>query len=358
MSKDEHHEREHRVDWDVDVQPDPDRPEERKKVLLVPRVKEIKAVMPAVNGRPARILSEPQDETLVVADPSSVVPNRLDATVAALNGKLKPMFPPAKYQAHLFEVSGMAVPNRIAAVVPHGLADFSRVLLFFHPLPTKRAGFDPAQYAAQTGDWPFIYRYCDVMGGQLAASGRKMVLIVPVFNLASTETCGQFPQEWLTLVPDVLTKLRNFHHTDKISDPKPVLTEVVAASFSAGVKFLHTFLSRAKGLSGRLKEVYDFDGRFSSEATLSEKLASPGVKVVAYDQQAVKTEDVAKEDAAGRGIHLPDPRWRDLPNNRTSFLDLPLDVKFDRPVIGSNAVHGAIVRNMLFHALSRSAVGK
>jgi hypothetical protein len=275
------------------------------------------------------------------------------------DGVLKPMIQSTPYQVRMFAHSLKGfVPNRIAAVVPGGLTEFTRALIFFHPLPTEQAGYREAQYAEQTGNWHHVYRYCDQQGVQLAASKRKVVLIFPIFNLASTETCGRFPAEWKSLVEDIMRMLRKSHAPGLAKEPNPKLTDVITASFSAGVKYMHTFLTQAKALDGYLREVYDYDGRFSSHKNLSEMLrVHSGVKVITYDQHQVKQSEVVKENTAGRGIHLPEWRWKDLPNGLTSFLDYPLD-PLARPIQGSAVVHGAIPRYMMFHSLSESSVGR
>ena len=326
-------EKEHRSPRDYEPDPQP------LEVSSIPRLREI-----TVGS-----LSTPQFASRLFALPESVV----------TNGKLKPTIQTPPYKVHIFQhgLHGF-VPTRIAAVVPGGLTEFTRALIFFHPLPTKQAGYDDGQYAAQTGAWPNIYRYCDQQGVQLAASKRKLVLIFPIFNLASTESCGRFPAEWKSLVEDIMLMLRKSHAPGDAKAPRPALTEVVTASFSAGVKYMHTFLTKAAGLSSSLREVYDYDGRFSSHKALSEQLAThPGVKVMTYDQQPVKESEVVKEFRAGKGIHVPEPRWRDLPGGSTSFLDVPID-PLAHPIAGSRLVHGAIPRYLMFHSLSESSVGR
>jgi hypothetical protein len=251
------------------------------------------------------------------------------------------------------------VPARIAAVVPDGLTEFTRALIFFHPLPTKKAGFDDAQYQAQTGRWHNIYRYLDQQGVQLAASTRKMVLIFPIFNLASVDTCGEFPAEWKNLVELIMKLIRNSRFPGLAKDKGPVVQDVITASYSAGVKYMHTFLTKATNIKAHLREVWDYDGRFSSHKDLSEGLRAFGAaKVLTYDQRPVKMTDVVKEARAGKGIHIPEIRWRDLPNKRTSFLDFPTDTNIEVIGGGSLQVHGAFPRFIMFHSLSESSVDK
>ena len=290
----------------------------------------------------------------VFVDPESVVP-----TAAKPGFLLKPVFPSAPYKVHVFQhgLKGF-VPTRIAAVVPGGLKEFNRALVFFHPLPTKRAGYSEGEYFGQTGGWHNIYRYCDQQGVQLAASKRKFVLIFPIFNLGATETCGRFPDEWKSLIEDIMVMVRNANAPGLAKDARPALTDVVTASYSAGVKYMHTFLTKAKGLGSHLREVYDYDGRFSTHKEFSERLVGvhPKAKVVIYDQHPVKPGEVEKEFNAGKGIHLPEVRWRDLPNGQTSFLNIAPDPNV-QPVAGSLLVHGAMPRYMMFHSLSKSGFG-
>ena len=296
----------------------------------------------------------------VFVDPESVVPA---AVVPAASAKptflLRPVFPTAPYKVHVFQhgLKGF-VPTRIAAVVPGGLTEFKRALVFFHPLPTKRAGYAEGEYFGQTGGWHNIYRYCDQQGVQLAASKRKFVLIFPIFNLGATETCGRFPDEWKSLIEDIMVLVRNANAPGLAKEPRPALTDVVTASYSAGVKYMHTFLKNAKGLESHLREVYDYDGRFSTHKEFSEKLIGmhPKAKVVIYDQHPVKPGEVEKEFIAGKGIHLPEVRWRDLPGGQTSFLNIAPDPNV-QPVAGSLLVHGAMPRYMMFHSMKKSGFG-
>ena len=135
------------------------------------------------------------------------------------------------------------------------------------------------------------------------------------------------------------------------------IKDVITASYSAGVKYMHSFLSKAKNIKPVLREVWDYDGRFSTHKDLSEGMGSFGAaKVLTYDQRPVKLTDVVKEFRAGKGIHIPDLRWRDLPNKQSSFLDL-IDKNVEVIQGGSLLVHGAMPRFMMFHSLSQTSVG-
>jgi hypothetical protein len=264
------------------------------------------------------------------------------------------------YQIYVFQHGKRGfVPVRIAAVVPDGLTEFTRALIFFHPLPTQRAGYNDAAYESQTGGWEKIYRYCDQQGIQLTASKRKMVLIFPIFNLKSTDTCGNFPAEWKFLVELIMKLIRNSRFKGLAKEKGPVIEDVITASYSAGIKYMHTFLTTAKDVKAHLREVWDYDGRFSTQSLLSEAVAGfGGVKALTYDQRPVKMDNVEAEARLGKGIHIPDIRWRDLPNKNSSFLDLVTtdDVEVIRG--GSLKVHGAFPKYIMFHSLSETSVGK
>ena len=78
--------------------------------------------------------------------------------------------------------------------------------------------------------------------------------------------------EWKSLIQDILLMVRNANAPGLAKDARPKLTDVLTASYSAGVKYMHTFLKTAKGLDSHLREVYDYDGRFSTHKEFSEKL--------------------------------------------------------------------------------------
>lgn len=258
---------------------------------------------------------------LWVAAPQTVVPiSEKDG-----RGELKPASVEyVGYQVYVFQHRDPGyVPLRILAVVPDGLEEFVRALIFFHPLPTKRAGCEDAQYQAQAGGWRNIYRYCHQQGKQLAASERKIIMVLPIFSLATTTTCGKFPEDWKRLIEEIMEHIRNSRFSGLAKESGPKIKDVITASYSAGVKYMRTFLTKSSDLNTYLREVWDYDGRFSSEHLQSEALrAFRAANVRIYDQRPVKLTDIKRESDLQNGVHIPDWRWRDLPNKRSSFLDL------------------------------------
>jgi hypothetical protein len=286
----------------------------------------------------------PPNDRLQVAAPDTVVADKVlrSATVSHRG-----------FRTFVFAYA-RAVPTRVCAVVPDGTTEFNRALIFFHPLPTKRAGYDDGQYAQQTGGWHNIYRYLEQQGAQLAASNKKIVLIMPIFNLASTETCGFFPEKWKDLIELILRRIRDQRFPGRKGEGMDV-NEVITASYSAGVQYMNTFLSKGVGLTGALKEVWDYDGRFSTSKEKSEGLSSFAPKVLTYDQRPVKLNQVVHDFRLGKGIHIPLPRWQDL-GKSSSFLDVT-DPNVAAVPGASLFVHGAMPRYLMFHSLMQSSVG-
>jgi hypothetical protein len=234
------------------------------------------------------------------------------------------------------------LPDRIGVVVPAGLTEFTRALLFFHPSPGA-AGYDDWEYTDKRGKWADLNRYLDALGYQLAASRAKQVLFVPYFTEAAMDNLGAFAQHWQTMLEEILELLRLRYAPSTAGRPK--LADVVATSYSAGVKYLHTFLSRAVNVNSFVREVYDYDGRFSDFKALSEQLKGAAAwSVTNYDQRAVEKDQIWNEFHLGRGIHLPLWRWLGPTGKGAALVNGKGDV--------GKAIHRAIPQLMLFHSLS------
>ncbi|TCU72464.1 hypothetical protein EDE08_105325 [Bradyrhizobium sp. R2.2-H] len=316
-----------------EVEREPKRPLETQSVPMIRELKD----HPSAKAFPA-------NDRLQVAAPDTVVADRvLRSGTTGHNGFRNFVFAYAR-----------GLPARVCAVVPDGTTEFTRALIFFHPLPTPRAGYDDGQYADQTGGWHNIYRYCEQQGAQLAASNKKIVLIMPIFSLASTETCGVFPDKWKDLIELILRHIRDQRFPGRKGEDMD-LKEVITASYSAGVQYMSTFLNRAKDLKPALKEVWDYDGRFSTSREKSEGLRSFAPKVLTYDQRPVKLNQVVQEFRLNKGIHIPLPRWQDL-GKSSSFLDVA-DPNVAAVPGASLFVHGAMPRYLMFHSLMQSSVG-
>jgi hypothetical protein len=241
----------------------------------------------------------------------------------------------------IYELNRSAVPKWFGVGVAPGLTEFTRPHIFFHPTPGQ-AGYDDRDYPTLAGKWSQnLVGYVPRMGSQLVFAKRKQVLIMPFLTEGVTETLGIFAAEWHAIVSEILAHLSK-RYTPASRNPQ--ITDLVTSSFSAGVKYMHTFLHKGHRVKDLIRECYDFDGRYSRPYRhLSERLKVTGaMTVVNYDQAPVKTIDEVKRDArGGRGVHLPLPRWE----------------KFKMPPRTGDDVHSEIPRHMMRHAMERSKVG-
>jgi hypothetical protein len=251
-----------------------------------------------------------------------------------------PATSPIKFDGWVFETPQGNVPRWFCVAVPKGLEDFSRLALFFHPTPGQEH-YDDNQY--QNFDkWKGIYHYVPEVGYQLAASGKKLVFLMPLMPQGATESLGNFPAQWPELAAEVLRYLQRHYQGD---DSAVDLRDVVVGSFSSGVKFLHTFLTKSKRVKELVREVYDFDGRFSTYRVHSEQVrgAPPprGPLVRTYDQGDVPAKVAEQAAQLRREYHVGLPRWKNfsprIPTNRL--------------------LHGWFPKRLFFHALSKCSVG-
>lgn len=121
-----------------------------------------------------------------------------------------------------------------------------------------------------------------------------------------------------------------------------MLTDLVVSSFSAGIENSHVFRSRGAGVGSYLREVFDFDGAFSSYSSLSRALRhSSSVTALKYDQEHVSDASQVIRSAAHNLFHVPYPRWTALHGHPT----------------GAGALHPLVPEYMLYHALTLSRVG-
>jgi hypothetical protein len=264
----------------------------------------------------------------------------------------------------LFEVN-RAVPDWVGVAVPTPGPEFTRPHVFFHPQPGQPGAPVDADYNGKGGLWANVVGYLPRMGYQLAVSRRKQVLVMPFLTAAAAENLGSFAAEWHPLVSEILAQLKQHYAAGSAA---PAITDLVASSFSNGVKFLHTFLHKGARVKEFIREAYDFDGRFSQSRAFSEGLkVTRGMFVLNYDQAAVTVsgrdartdrarpgalpegrmslsplvEQVARAARLGQGFHVPLLWWEQFTPRPTTKLEL----------------HSEIPRYLLRHALTKSRVG-
>jgi hypothetical protein len=111
------------------------------------------------------------------------------------------------------------------------------------------------------------------------------------------------------------------------------MSSLTVASYSAGIIYSDTFRRRAVGLAPLLREIWDFDGSFSTSAALSAKLQNTATtRLIQYDQHA---------GPGGAGIHVPVPRWSGFPAGVTN----------------GEQVHWLVISYLVTHACFLSPIG-
>jgi hypothetical protein len=202
----------------------------------------------------------------------------------------------------LFEIRAPVVPNWFGVAVPSGITSFVDPVLFFHPTPSQ-AGYVDGDYAAKSGKWPELFYYMDKLGYQVDPAHKDRVVVMPFLTEAAAADTGIFAGAWQSLLTQIMTGVRAAMDAD---DGSPLaLASLAVASYSAGIVYSDTFRRRATGLTPLLREVWDLDGSFSTNAALSARLQSTTtMRVIQYDQHA---------GPGGAGIHVPIPRWSAFP---------------------------------------------
>jgi len=234
----------------------------------------------------------------------------------------------------LFQLNAKVVPNWFGVAIPHGITDFTKVNIFFHPMPAQ-AKYVDADYFTKGGppghEWTRLFYYMERLGYQLDGAARDQIIIMPFLTNAATDT-GIFPNNWFDIVTDILTEVRSALGAD---DGSPLaISQVVVSSFSVGIVYSANFRSTAIQLSSYLAEVWDFDGLFSSTPGLSTSLVSTAqYTAIKYDQNPA---------SGSSSYHVPLPRWSD----------------YVAPPSKASDVHGLIRDYMFLHAASISSVGE
>lgn len=121
-------------------------------------------------------------------------------------------------------------PNWFGVAVPEGIADFTNVVIYFHPTPGQ-AGYSDSFYANKNGGtnpatrdptyWKELLGYVDRLGAQLAGAvktagaSHNQIVIVPLMmngNVDGATTApfgdpGILPRQWYYIVNDILADL-------------------------------------------------------------------------------------------------------------------------------------------------------
>jgi hypothetical protein len=254
----------------------------------------------------------------------------LDPTSVAGSTPLAFVKGPMQTTTMLFEIASPVVPNWFGVAVPSGITSFTDPVLFFHPTPSQ-AGYVDADYAAKTGKWPELFHYMDKLGWQVDPAHKDRVVVMPFLTEAATADTGILPEAWQNILTQIMTGVRAAMNADDGSALS--LSSVAVASYSAGIVYSEAFRRRAAGLSPLLREIWDFDGSYSTNAALSASLRSTATtRVIQYDQH------VGPE---GSSFHVPVPRWSAFPAGVTK----------------GDEVHWLVVSYLVTHACWLSTLG-
>jgi hypothetical protein len=173
----------------------------------------------------------------------------------------------ASYARRLVRVEGSSI-NWFGVVLPDGavtMQAFAVPHLFFTPRPAQ-GGFNDVDYETFVSWGPLWDGYTSVVGGQLASSGVKQILVIPFYKDAQTPLgnknepgLGTFLTNWKTVISAVVTAAVND------VDPLMLRTDysfdsIVTSSFSNGWLAHSSFNGRGASVSGATMRVFDLDG--------------------------------------------------------------------------------------------------
>jgi hypothetical protein len=232
--------------------------------------------------------------------------------------------------AMLFAIDAPVVPNWFGVSVPSGIRSFTDAVLYFHPTPAQ-AGYVDADYANKSGKWPELFHYMDKLAWQVDAAQKDRVVVMPFLTEAAAADTGILPGTWLDILTQILSSVRTAMNAD---DGSPfAMSSLTVASYSAGIAYSDAFRRKAVGLGPLLREIWDFDGSFSTNAALSAKLQNVAApRVIQYDQHP---------GPGGTSIHVPVPRWS----------------KFPAGVTTGEQVHWLVISYLVAHASFLSPIG-
>lgn len=231
-----------------------------------------------------------------------------------------------------FRIEENVVPKYFGVLTPYLTSSYDRAHIFFHPTPSQN-GQNP--YVDSTyfrlGNWYKIFHYLsDIMARQFLAAGTGRVMIMPLMNNASAETCGIFPERWRELCEKMLGMIAAENYSGSAA-PVPI-SNVVVSSFSSGITYSHFFRQRAN-LGSALTGLIDFDGTFSTYRSRAHGLTGPAGRTVQFTQQDVKEEQMRR--LADRNIFTVSlPRWGKY--------------KYRKQVANSMILHGEIPQRMMY----------
>jgi hypothetical protein len=195
---------------------------------------------------------------------------------------------------YLFRVEKNGKVFWVGAAVPKGTTNFTQTQVYFHPTVVngKNVHAREEDYATFTGGWSkSIQRYVALQGGQLAAAGKLVPLLVPFTAMSAlnpkqpdNNVFGTQPEDTLVAILFALQK----EVTGSAPSSPLKLSQVGAASFSSGIGALRLFIN-SMSKSGLVKEVLDFDSRFIVAERSLPLVRASGAKNRWFTQTAAAT---------------------------------------------------------------------
>ena len=250
-----------------------------------------------------------------------------------------------------FTIQSQTGPTWFGVAFRENTKSFDSVNIFFHPDPSPEHGYLEKTYPARTGQWLALFRYVQNLGFQLDAGASDQILLVPLFDETSWARCGILPGNWNEIALVAINSAKavaswqgppqgqKIDYT-KIAQasvaaiqegntPITIVKDIALSCFSAGRLPMLYFYNAARGVTGLVRELWDFDGAHGSLPASSSRLT-----VIHYDQSTTPNAP---------GFHVPPSRWSSFPDGAPRTFD---------------AVHGLIPNCLFWHATTLSSVGR
>ncbi|MDG4554509.1 MAG: hypothetical protein P9E24_09725 [Candidatus Competibacter sp.] len=253
-----------------------------------------------------------------------------------------------------------SAPNWFGVSYSSAIKSFDTIHIFAHPHPGN-AGMNDPQYPTRSGEWPKLFRYAEILGRQISMAGTNHITVVPFFTNTTYGSLGVFADDWLDILEQIVVLVRNTaanagQSTPPASgarEPHTAVTEInrlvtsgatrkkgdkapskvssnyvkniVLSGFSRGRVLASSIAKGARGMSGLIREYWDFDGIGGS--------MPPAPRVITFDQMKITTKTATT-------VHAPPERF----------------VNYHKRVVVN--AHGDIPARMAWHAAKTSYVGK
>jgi hypothetical protein len=246
-------------------------------------------------------------------------------------GKLLPdRVPSGRYRSKFIVSDARTSPARFVVVYPEAVSDMQTVNYLFHGNPGF-AGYNDATYFNDPKWYADYADYHRRLGPQLTASGKNWLMIVPLLRGQDLGNTGNLASEWFNIATACKDLILNHHG---VSDGSGTFTNLVLSGFSAGVKYLDSFMHKGEGYSEFLQNIHIFDGTYSSYRDLVTPLRrSFGPGAIVYDQ--VETSGRTFEKDVQNGLfHIGQSRWAGTPSG--------------------DSIHQWAIRHLYTHAILRS----